>query len=205
MPLITKITSQKDKNRVNVYLDGKFGFGVDLENFLKLKLKVGGELSSNEIETIRAKSEYSKILERLLRYSSLRPRSEHEINFWFKRKDVAEDVRVLLKNKLMKLGLLNDEAFASWWVSQRQQFRPKAIRVLNQELKIKGISDEIRKHTLENIKVDERKIASDLLKKRAYKWENLDKKTARVKIAAYLARKGFTWSIIKSAIDEHFD
>ena len=47
MPIITAIKSQKKKERVNVYLDDKFGFGIDLENFIKLGLKVEQELTNS--------------------------------------------------------------------------------------------------------------------------------------------------------------
>jgi len=40
MPVITSIKAQKNQKRVNIYLDGKFSFGLDLENFMKLQLKV---------------------------------------------------------------------------------------------------------------------------------------------------------------------
>jgi len=51
VPVITVISLQKSKNRVNIYLDGKFGFGIDLDNFVKLNLKVEQDLSEEEIET----------------------------------------------------------------------------------------------------------------------------------------------------------
>ncbi|MFC1727565.1 hypothetical protein ACFL0Y_03510 [Patescibacteria group bacterium] len=41
MPQVTKITSQKSQKRVNIYLDGKFTFGLDMDNFIKAGLKVG--------------------------------------------------------------------------------------------------------------------------------------------------------------------
>jgi len=53
MPRITFIKQQKKKtDRVNVYLDNKFGFGIDLDNFVILGLKVDQELSEEEIENI---------------------------------------------------------------------------------------------------------------------------------------------------------
>jgi len=60
MPVITQIKSQKNKKRVNVYLDGKYGFGIDLENFMKMGLKVEQELSEKEISEILKKAEFQK-------------------------------------------------------------------------------------------------------------------------------------------------
>ena len=40
MPIITAIKPQKNKKRVNIHLERKFGFGIELENFVKFGLKV---------------------------------------------------------------------------------------------------------------------------------------------------------------------
>ena len=66
MPVITSIKPQRNKKRSNIYLDGKFGFGLDLDNFVKLGLKVEQELSDKEIAGIVKEAEFQKILEKLL-------------------------------------------------------------------------------------------------------------------------------------------
>lgn len=82
MPIITAIKPQKKKNRVNIYLDGKYAFGLDLENFVKLGLKVEQELSEKGVSEIVQKAEFKKTLDKLLRYATLRPRSRKEIVIW---------------------------------------------------------------------------------------------------------------------------
>src|SRR3989304_5220176 len=106
MPIITSIKQQKNKNRVNVYLDDKFGFGIDLDNFVILGLKVNQELSEKEVEEIVRKAEFQKTLDKLLRFATLRPRSEKEIKDYFKRKKVHESLQPDLFAKLKKLDLL---------------------------------------------------------------------------------------------------
>ena len=48
MPTITSIKPQRNQKRVNIYLDGKFGFGIDLENLVTLRLRVEQELTEEE-------------------------------------------------------------------------------------------------------------------------------------------------------------
>src|SRR3972149_6548743 len=134
MPVITSIKQQKNKNRVNVYLDDKFGFGIDLDNFVILGLKVNQELSEKEVAEIVKKAEFQKTLDKLLRFATLRPRSEKEIKDYFKRKKVHESLHEELTNRLNRLELIDDEKFAKWWIEQRQNFKPKPKRILNQEL-----------------------------------------------------------------------
>ena len=201
MPVITSIKPQKNGKRVNIYLDSKFGFGLDIENFVKLGLKVEQELSLEEIEKVIKKAEFQKISDRLIRFAMVRPRSEKEIHLWMRRKKVNESLQDDLFNKLKRFDLIDDEKFAKWWVDQRQHFRPKPKRMLTNELRIKGISKNIIEDVLEGTEVDEEKIAKDLIIKNLYKWEKLDKFKARQKMTAYLARKGFGWDIIRKVVE----
>jgi len=200
MSIITAIKPQKNQKRVNIYLDGKFGFGIDLENFVKLGLKVEQELSEKEIEEIIKKAEFQKTLDKLLRFATLRPRSEKEINDWLKRKRVHESIHRELFNRLNRLDLVDDRDFSKWWIEQRQAFRPKSLRILNNELRIKGVKKEIIEDVLGNTRIDEASIAKELLKKKNYKWKNLPKLEERKKMSEFLARKGFGWEVISKLI-----
>jgi len=210
MPVITSIKPQKNQKRVNIYLDGKFsakggpasgwGFGLDLENFVKLGLKVGQNLTEEEVEKIIKKAELQKTLDKILRFATLRPRSEKEIKDWFKRKKVHETIHEELFDRLNRLELVDDEKFAKWWVEQRLQFRPKPKSIMYQELRIKGIKKEIIGEVLENTDVNEEKFAKDLLEKKKYKWKGLNKLIAKRKMSEFLARKGFDWDVIRKII-----
>jgi len=200
VPIITSIKSQKKKERVNVYLDDKFGFGIDLENFVILGLKVDQEVTEIEIEKIVKKAEFQKTLDKLLRFATLRPRSEGEINNYLRRKKVHESMHSQLFDRLNHLELIDDEKFAKWWVEQRQAFRPKPKRILCGELRMKGINKEIIKKVVGEEVVDEEKMAKDLLEKRAYKWKNLEGFELKQKMSQYLAQKGFTWEIVEKVV-----
>ncbi len=200
MPVITAIKQQKKKDRVNVYLDGKFGFGIDLDNFVLLHLKIDQELTEKEVEEIVKKAEFQKTWDKLLRFAMTRPRSSKEVEMWFRKKEVHESIQPELTRKLKHFDLLDDEKFASWWVEQRLAFRPKSQRIMNYELRIKGISQEIIQKVLGETKIDEAKMAREILAKKAYKWQNLEIREARQKKMQYLAGKGFSWEVIEKVI-----
>ena len=197
MPQITSINQQKNKNRVNVYLDDKFGFGIDLDNFVLLNLKVDQELTDKEVESIVKKAEFQKSLDKLLKFATLRPRSEKEITDYFRRKKVHESLHKDLFEKLRHFELLDDMKFAKWWVEQRQNFKPKSARILKLELTQKGIVKEIIESVLGETKIDEEKMARDLIERKAYKWKGLSPKLARQKKSQYLFGKGFGWDVIE--------
>jgi len=197
MPIITSITQQKNKNRVNVYLDDKFGFGIDLDNFVLLHLKVNQELTQEEVEKIVKKAEYQKTLDKLYRFVMVRPRSEKEVTDYFRRKKVHSSLFDKLLSKLKSLDLLDDLKFAKWWVDQRQSFKPKPKRIIKIELTKKGIIKEIIDNVLGETEFDESKMAHDLLTRKAYKWKGLEPREAKQKKSQYLAGKGFSWDVIE--------
>ena len=200
MPRVTSIKQQKNKSRVNVYLDDKFGFGIDLDNFVLLHLKIDQELTEREVAEIVKKAEFQKTLDKLLRFAMIRPRSEKEVDDYFRRKQVHESMHEKLIGKLRHLELLDDAKFAKWWVEQRQSFRPKPKRILNNELRIKGIKKEVIDQVLGEEVVDEEKMARELIEKKAYKWQSLSAREARQKMSQYLAGKGFSWDVIEKVV-----
>lgn len=197
MPIITSIKPQRSKKRVNIYLDNEFGFGIDLDNFVILGLKINQELSHQEIEEIIKKSEFQKTLDKLLMFATLRSRSEKEVKDWFRRKEVHESLFDELTNRLKKLELLDDEKFAKWWIDQRTSFKPKSKRIIIQELRMKGISQNTIEDAFGETVIDEEKLARELVEKKMYKWQGLDARIKKQKISQYLAGKGFNWDLIE--------
>lgn len=199
MPIITSIVPQKSKKRVNIYLDNKFGFGIDLENYIKLNLKVEQSLKDSEVENIVKKAEFQKVLDRLVMFATLRLRSEKEISDWLKRKKVHESMRKELFNRLNRLQLINDKKFAQWWIEQRNSFRPRSINVLKLELIKKGIDKEIINETLSKIQINEKKDALNILNKKIYKFAKFTGVTRNQKMIAYLLTKGYSLNDAKFA------
>lgn len=200
MPFITSIKAQKSKKRVNVFLDGEFSFGLDLENFMKLQLKVNQELTQEEINEIIKKAEFQKCLDKTLRFAMTRPRSLKEIKDYFRRKEVPESIKIEILNKLKKLELLNDQKFAKWWVTQRLEFRSKSKKDITFELRQKGIDNNIIKDILDNSEIDEVKIVKSLIAKKSYKWQKYNEKERKQKISQYLVGKGFDWNVVNDVL-----
>lgn len=202
MPRITAVKPQKNKKRVNVYLDGKFGFGIDYESFVKLGLKVEQNLTEKEVGKIVKEAEFQKTKDKLLKYATLRPRSRKEVKDWMRKKKVHDSLKDDLFDTLKRLELLNDKEFTSWWIDQRLQFRPRGKKALYSELMKKGIDKKTIEEALSEKDIDEEKMARKLVKDKSYKWEKYKGREKQKKVADYLARKGFNWGVIKPVIKE---
>jgi regulatory protein len=201
MPVITQIKPQKRKNRVNIYLDGKFGFGLNLETFIKNNLKVEQEISDEDIKKLVKEGEFQSTFEKLVKYATLRPRSKNEVQRWFGKHRVHKSLREDLIAKLEKLELVHDKKFARWWVEQRLTFKPRGKYALMQELRKKGVDKKTISKVLSEIEVDETEQAVKLLERKKYRWERVDKIKARKKMSDFLARKGYDWQTIREAVD----
>ncbi len=201
MPQITKIKAQKNKKRVNIYLDGKFAFGLDADNFLKAGLRLNQKLTQKQVDDLIFKNEFQKLLDRTLRLISRRPRSEKEIRDYLKKKKTSPKVIEEVIKKLKQLRQINDKEFAKWWVDQRTTFRPRGKFGLTMELRQKGIDKEIIRKAVE--KMDELPLAEKLAQKKAKSLKNLPREERYQKLSAYLARRGFSWETIKKVVAKY--
>ena len=206
MPQVTDIRPQKRQKRVNIFLDGKFSFGLDLETLAKTGLKVGQEVSEKKVEEIIREGEFAKIYNRVLKFLSYRPRCEKELSDWFKRKGVGERTKNLVLRKLKKLNLLDDKNFAKWWIEQRISFRPRGARLIKLELLKKGISREAIERLFEEINIDfsEEKRAKKAAEKKFKSLKNLTRPKQKEKLSQFLLRRGFSWETIRKVLDDVF-
>jgi regulatory protein len=198
---ITRIKAQKSKRRVNIYLNERFAFGLDADNFLKAGLKIGQQLSETQVEDLIFKNEFQKLLDKSLRLISARPRSEKEIIDYLKRKKAPPNLAEKIIQKLKQLEQINDHAFAVWWVEQRMTFRPKGKIALLMELRQKGVEQEVSNKVIAE-KVNELPLARRAVEKKLKIYKNLPPLEFRQKITGFLARRGFSWETVKEVIDE---
>lgn len=198
MARVTALVAQKrNPNRVNVYLDGEFAFGLAAIEAARLHL--GQELGDADLARVRQADDVAVAHERALRYLSYRPRSEAEVRRYLAGKQVAPEVIEEIVERLTRVGLLNDQAFAQYWRENRENFRPKGAAALRQELRQKGVSREAVDRALAGM--DEEGAALDLARARARRLGGLDKPAFKRRLAAYLGRRGYAYDIIMPVVE----
>ena len=212
MPEVTAVEPQKKRpERFNIFIDGRFGFGLDAGTLVKSGLKVGQEISEEDIEQLVLESETNKLMEKALRFLSFRPRSESETRQHLRRKlpkraidtvDTADTIDTVV-NRLKHLGYVNDLEFTKWWVEQRQTHRPRGARLIRSELFQKGIAQEVIDEVLPEDEEGEVERALKTARKKLRSYKNLKPREFKQKMGQYLARRGFDWEVIKQILD-HF-
>lgn len=208
MPQVSKLSQQKkDTQRVNVFLDGKFAFGISLESALKNNLKVGKTTSTKTVEELIKKEYASALFDKSLKFLEFRPRSEKEVRDYLAKKISIKDSikfreaaaspaieRII--EKLTKYKYLNDRQFATWLKNSRVKGRAKSKMAVKIELLQKGIEKDIIEKTLSNFP-DEVELAKKSVSKKIMRWSQLDKISFKKKIYSYLLTKGFSYEVIR--------
>lgn len=191
---LTALTAQKhNPQRVNVYLDGEFAFG--LARIVAAWLEIGQELSDEKIAQLQAEDGRETAYQRALKLLNYRIRSESEVRKNLKEHEIAEEDIEHVIERLKRSGLLNDQAFAQAWVENRSEMRPRSRRALAYELSRRGVDSQVIEQSLEG--VDEEGLAYQAAQKRSRKLHSTDWNDFRTKMYRFLAQRGFQYDTIR--------
>jgi regulatory protein len=199
---ITALTTQRrNKERVSVYLDGEFAFG--LAWITAANLQVGQTLTAEEIADLQGDDTLEKAKQGALRFISYRPRSIAEVRRNLKGKGYEEATIEQVISRLTELELLDDQAFAQYWVEQRESFKPRSQLALRQELFQKGIARRIIDEVV--VGVDEVEAARQSGQKKARALAGLSEEEFLQRLGGYLQRRGFSYAIVEAVTQELWD
>jgi regulatory protein len=194
---ITAIKAQvKTAGRYSIFVDGKYAFSLSDVALLEQQVRIGQEVTKDRLGELKQLSTDDKLYGLVLRYLSVRPRSEWEVQTYLNRKQASPALVDSMLNKLSKEGYLNDHSFAQAWVSSRRLLRPTSKRKLQQELRSKRVSDEVIGQVLADDVTDERQLLRELTAKRRARY------TDEVKLMQYLVRQGFSYEDVKAVVRE---
>jgi regulatory protein len=211
---ITAISAQvRDKNRVNISVDGKYRFSLDIYQLVDLGIKVGEEFEESKLSAFEQESQFGKLYSRTLEYCLMRPHSAKEVRDYLYKKTrsikvgsgevkpgVSTYITKRVFDRLVEKGYIDDEKFARFWVENRCVKKGISFKKLKSELVSKGISPSIISKILDETDRDDKsELQKIIIKKRSY--YNDDKK-----LLSYLARLGFDYEDIKNAmsVDDDF-
>ena len=192
-------TQMKRKGRVKVFLDGGLAFSLSLPVAAEVGLHKGQTLSLPEIERLKSADRLQKSLNSALRYLSPRPRSEAEIRARLNRHGFDADTIQQVLTKLKEQGLVDDIAFARFWRENRENFRPLSRRLIELELKQKGVDAETIAEA--SAGVDDELGAYRAAQRKARSLAGLDYSSFRKRLGAFLKRRGFDYELVNCTID----
>lgn len=212
----------KNENRVNVFVNSKYSFSLDIAQLVDFKIKVGQEISESELAELRKASEFGKLYQRTFEWVLTRPHSVRETKDYLYRKTrscssvalrgaspsltTSEQSSVFSVDKssftnaiverLIQKGYLDDFKFAEYFVENRFVKKGISKKRLKMELMKKGVSREIIEQVLEETsRNDEEEILKIIAKKR--------NKYDDEKLIQYLCRQGFHFETVRNLVQTY--
>ena len=194
---ITSIKQQaKRTDRYSIFVEGKYAFSLSENTLLDSKLASGQELTKEQVREYKKISADDKLYNRALRYVAMRPRSKWEVEQYLKRKEASPALIEQILNKLSIVSLIDDKKLAQAFVNDRRLLRPTSRRKLILELRKKHVSNDIIEQAIGNDSTEELSALRQIVerKRRQPKYQD------DLKLMQYLARQGFNYDDIKSAL-----
>ncbi|MCL1954271.1 MAG: recombination regulator RecX [Firmicutes bacterium] len=179
----------KNKKRVNLYIDGNFCCGLETITVLKHNLIEGQIVDLDYLSQLQLESEKNTAFDKAIRYISIRMRSQLEIENYLKDKGYLQATIDYCIEKLLDYKYINDESFAKNYIASKGYKNGK--RKLEYELHNFGIDKDIIDNCLDNL--DSHKSLLDLIEKK-YRGD-------KQKIIEYCLGRGFVFSEIRQALD----
>lgn len=199
---ITALEPQaRNPERYNLYVDGHFLLGVNASIVLQMGLEVQQELLPEQVEQLRNAEAEQQAVDRALNYLSFRPRSREEVRRYLRRKETPPEIIEAALERLDHLDFVNDRAFASFWIENREQFNPRGAHALKNELRMKGVEREVVDELVSDEQDEE--LALRAGRRKALTLINMpgmDYTTFRNRLGSFLQRRGFGYEVSKRTV-----
>lgn len=213
---ITNITLQaKNKDRVNVSVDGTYRFSLEVHQVTEFGIKIGNEYSEEEISLFEQESIFGKLYARSLEYVMMRPRSAKEVRDYLWRKTrttryksrggeikeragVSQQLSERVFDRLVEKNYIDDERFARFWVENRNMRKGASKRRLQNELRAKSVDQSIIDQVVAtSSRTDDDEIEKVIAKK--------GRRYDELKLVQYLVRQGYDYDLVRTKVNQFID
>lgn len=199
---ITSIQSQvNDPDRVSIFIDGQFALGVARDVVDELGMQKDDVLDEAALADLVAREGLHKATSTALNFLAYRPRSEGEIRRRLRQGGFAEQTIGDTLDQLRDWHYVDDADFARRWIEHRAAHRPRGSRLLTQELKAKGIDQQVMTEAIEEAGLDEGADALAIARQRARQLADLEQDVRERRLSGFLARRGYGFDVIRATLN----
>ncbi len=186
-------------NKIHIFVDEEYSLTVDSEYWYTSPWCVKKEIDEEDFEELKEEITNRRAWLSALDLISMRSHSRKELITKLHRK-YSQNTAEAVAEKAAELGLIDDEAFAEMYARELIERKKYGISRVKNELRLKGISSHIIESVLLSLDIDSKESIISLVE-RKYARKLSDEKGRRQVIAA-LQRMGYSYSDIKSALNE---
>lgn len=188
---------KRNKNRVNIHLDGQYEFG--LTKILAAGLHAGMQISDEQIEALKEKDTFETAYARALNYIAYKARTTEEVRKKLLGLEFTPEVVEKTLERLQSYDYLEDAQFALNWVENRTALKPRGRKLLRLELLRKGLERDAIDTSMENLPTED-ELAFKAADSYSRRLQNLDWKKFRDRLSGFLLRRGFNTMITNSTV-----
>ncbi|MBQ6499259.1 MAG: regulatory protein RecX [Ruminococcus sp.] len=185
-----------------LYIDGELAMKLDTEVLIAQRFDVGREITDEELRECLIASELKRCKDKAMWLISFRDHSRRELVDKLRR-DYSEDCCEQTADRMVELGLIDDERFARRYSADLINFKHLSYRGVRQKLAEKGISRELIDEVTGESEIDEEQQIRTIIDKKYSRVMNDEKGRRRAYNA--LMRLGFSYRDIKSVMAEYTD
>ena len=185
-----------------LYIDGELAMKLDTEVLIAQRFDVGREITDEELRECLIASELKRCKDKAMWLISFRDHSRRELVDKLRR-DYSEDCCEQTADRMVELGLIDDERFARRYSADLINLKHLSYRGVRQKLAEKGISRELIDSVTGELKIDEEQQIRTIIDKKYSRVMNDEKGRRRAYNA--LMRLGFSYQDIKSVMAEYTD
>ena len=196
MSEITSIEPQKrDKNRCNVYIDGRFYCGLTLQAAVKYHLKAGMHVDKPFLDEIQLETDKNTALDKALTHISASMKTEKQIRDFLEKKGYTAPVCEYVLERMNYYGFTDDYAYCKAYISG---CCGRGKRLIEADLVMRGASRSAIDKALSEVEEsgeEARAVAEKYLRGKERTRENL------YKAVKYLVSRGFSYDTAKDAVN----
>lgn len=203
---VTRLVAQKkNPNRVSVFIDEAFAFGVHVDLIVEFGLHKGQALTVAAQQRLVAADHGRAARGVAMGYLGYSSRTEHEVRQKLLRSEFSEAVAEDTVARLRELGYLDDAAYARSYVEARFRNRGYGPGRLRSDLLRRGVAAALIDAALAEM-IDQDDVVEAARHHAEKRWPRLaaetDARKRRKKLSDYLVRRGFSYDIVRRVIDE---
>jgi len=202
MAIVTDI--RENRGMVEIILEGSAFARMHKSHFDKCPLAAGDDIDEaawlDRVAAVQFADAYEAALSSLDRSA----RTAHDLTTALRRRGIVQPAIDAVLARLTENGLIDDARYARR-MAELQASKPVGLYAFKRKLRAKGISDDDAQDALAAFDDDQQRTAAlEAAQKLCKKYEALPEREARAKLSQALARRGFAWDAIESAVESLF-
>lgn len=189
------------KTRATIYLDGVAFLKMKRRDFDEMPVEEGDDLDEEEYLNRLCARQAKPAYEAALNLLTARDMTAHDLQAALKRRGYLQPVAESVCERLIENRLIDDSRYAQRYVELRQDASVGRF-AMKRKLRAKGIDEETAEEALEALD-DESQLeaAKSLAARLSRRYEGEEPYSRRSKLSQALARRGFSWDIVKEAVE----